>query len=223
MLESLRKPPFFIAMVLFGLILLIEIGTGVAIPFLDELGAVGRGIPMLALLDIQLVFTASLMAAPFVFSESVTGRIQGVATFVVALILIIAGIIAGLAAFSFLMRLIASLMPPFGPAAYLAQNYNHFPNNMAATTLGFIMACKLGSVAALVIAHQRFLENKGFMLLIGTSLLATVIISFLHGLVPGFLVTITDVIGALVVVVLALIWAVLGLIFGVIAIVRALA
>lgn len=225
MLESLRKTPFFIAMILLGLILLVEVGTAVAIPFVDKAGdAVGSGIPALALLDAQLVFTALLMAAPLIFPQSVTGRIQGIATVVVALVLIIAGIMAGLAAFSFLTYLVGLLtIHPAGLPIYASSEYHLFPNNLAATTLGFIMSCKLGSVAALVVAHQRFLENKGFMLLIGTSLLATVIISFLHGFVPGPLVTVTDVFGALVVVVLALIWAVLGLIFGAISVYKALA
>lgn len=224
MLESLRKPPFFIAMILFALVLMTELGTAVAIPLVGDRGsAVGKGIPMLALLDIQLVFTALLMAAPLLFPASITGRVQGVATFVVALLLVIAGVLAGLAAFGFLAKLIGLLITPLGVTRYVTAGYNDFPIGEAAAALGFIMACKLGSVAALVIAHQRFLENKGFMLLIGTSLLATVVISFLHGFVPGFLVTVSDVIGAIVVAILALVWAVLGLVFGGIAIARALA
>ena len=46
------------------------------------------------------------------------------------------------------------------------------------------------------------------MVLILTSLLATLIIGFLHGLVPAFLVSITDAIAAIVVGILALVWAI---------------
>lgn len=224
MVASLRKPLFFAALILLGLILLAEFGAALTLPFGKTGGLAGKGIPMLALLDVQLVFTALLMAAPLVFPESITGRVQGVATFIVALILIIVSILAGFAAFGLLMMLVTLLTAlPFGPGIYKVMGYADFPTGAAAATLGFIMACKLGSVATLALAHQRFLENKGLMLLMGTSLLATIIISFLHGFVPGFLVSITDLIGAIIVALLALIWAVLGLIFGAIAVFKALA
>jgi hypothetical protein len=225
MLGDLRKPLFFIAIGLLGLVLLAELGVAVAAPFLGGTGgAAGWGIPMLALLDIQLLFTALLMAAPLVFPESMTGRIQGVATLIVALILIVVGTIAGVAAFGLLMLLVALLTSaPFGPVAYAAMGYSTFPTGSAAATLAFIMVCKLGFMGVLALAHQRFLQNKGFMFLIGTSLLATIVISFLHGFVPVFLVSVSDLIGAIVVVILALIWAVLGLIFGAIATFKALA
>jgi len=45
-------------------------------------------------------------------------------------------------------------------------------------------------------------------LFILTSLLATLIIGYLHGLVPLFLVSITDAIAAIVVAILALLWAI---------------
>ena len=179
---------------------------------------------MLGLLDAQLVFTTVLMAAPLLFPESVTGRIQGIATFIVSLLLVVGSIMAGLAAFSLLMLMIGLLTAlPFGPVVYAGLGYAQFPTGAAASTLGLIVLCKLGSVGTLAMAHQRFLENKGFMLLVGTSLLATVIVSFLHGFVPGFLVSVTDVIGAIIVAIMALVWAVLGLIFGGIAVFKALA
>lgn len=224
-IKQLRTPVFFIAIALIGLVLLAELGASLTGPFVGETGgAVGWAIPALTLLDVQLAFTAALLAAPLIFPESITGRIQGIVTFIVALILVIASILAALAAFALLTTLIALLTAvPAGPAAYAARGYANFPNGAAAATLAFIMACKLGSIAALVLAHQRFLANKGFMLMIGTSLLATILISFLHGFVPSFLASVTDAIGALIVAILALIWAVVGLIFGAIAVFRALA
>lgn len=223
-MEHLRKPMFLAACALLGLVLLAEFGVTLAAPFLGETGgAVGWAIPTLALLDIQLAFTALLMAAPLLLPASLTGRIQGIATFIVALILVIASILAALAAFALFTTLIGFLTAPGGQVAYIAGGYANFPNGAAAATLGFIMACKLGSIGALVLAHQRFLENKGFIFLIGTSLMATIIISFLHGFVPGFLASVTDALGALVVAILALIWAVLGVFFGGIAVFKALA
>ena len=223
LLGRLRTLPFIIAVALLVLILLAESGTAIASSFLGRTGgAAGWGIPILALLDAQLLFTALLMAAPLVFPESITGRVQGAVTLVVALILVVVAIMVAFAAISLLMMLIVLLTAlPFGPGVYAALGYASFPTGGAAATLSFIMMCKLASVVALVLAHQRFLENKGLMLLIATSLLATVIVSFLHGFVPGFLVSVTDLIAALIVVVLALIWALLGAVFGAISVIKA--
>lgn len=223
--QGLRRPVFLVAIVLPGIVLLAELGVAVAAPLIGRsTGAVGWGIPCLALIDGQLVFTALLMAAPLVLPERVTGRVQGIVTFVVALVLVIACFITGVAAFTLLTLLIGLLLAtPFGPVAYAAMGYATFPTGTAATTLGLIMTAKLVGAGALVMAHQRFLENKGLVLLIGTSLLATVVVSFLHGFLPSFVVSIGDLIGALVVVILAGIWAVFGLIFGAIAVVKTLA
>ena len=60
------------------------------------------------------------------------------------------------------------------------------------------------------------------MLLILTSLLANAVVSFLHGLVPIVLVSITDALGAIVVSVLALIWAVVLLVGALVSIVKVL-
>ena len=84
------------------------------------------------------------------------------------------------------------------------------------------MTLKLGFVICLVLAQQRFIQNRGLVLLIITSFLASIITSFLQGLVPFFLVSITDGIAAIVVVVLALIWAVVFLIGSLISIIKAL-
>ena len=60
------------------------------------------------------------------------------------------------------------------------------------------------------------------MLLVLTSLLCNIIISFLHGLVPGFLVSITDGVGAIIVAILAIIWLLFLGIGAIIAIIKAL-
>lgn len=225
MLQSLRTLPFLLAVGLLGLVLLAELGVAVASPFLGHsAGAVGWGIPCLALIDAQLVFTALLMAAPLVFPQRVTGRVQGAATLIVCLVLVLACLAAGVAVIALLSLLIGLLLAlPFGPIAYAAMGYASFPTGAAATTVALLMTCKLLSSGALVLAHQRFLENKGLVLLIATSLLATIVVSFLHGFVIGFLVSVTDLIAALVAVILAAIWAVVGLVGAIIAMVKAIA
>jgi len=82
------------------------------------------------------------------------------------------------------------------------------------------MTLKIVFAICLVLAHQRFLQNKGLDLIIITSLVANLIIAFLHGLVPGFLVSITDTGAAIVVGVLAAIWTVVYLVGGVISVVK---
>jgi VanZ family protein len=84
------------------------------------------------------------------------------------------------------------------------------------------MGLKLGFVVCLLLAHQRFLQNKGLVLLVLTSLLANLIIGFLHNFVPLPLVSITDAIGAIVVAILAVIWALVLLIFAIISIIKAI-
>jgi VanZ family protein len=83
------------------------------------------------------------------------------------------------------------------------------------------MALKLGFAVCLVLAQQRFLQNKGLVLIILTSLLATFIISVLHSFVPGFLVSITDNIAGIIVALLAAIWAVAFLIGAVMSVTKA--
>ncbi len=224
-LQSLRTPLFLAAAILLGIVLLIELGVAAAAPFIDRsAGAVGWGIPSLALIDSLLVFTVLLMAAPLLFPERVTGRLQGILTLIFSLLLLIAAFLVGLAGLILLMLLIGLLMAlPFGPVAYAALGYGTFPTGTAASTLTLLMTCKLVSAALLVLAHQRFLQNKGLLLLIGTSLLATFVVLFLHGLVPEFLVSVTDLIGAIIVVILTLIWAIITLIFAIIAVIKAIA
>lgn len=221
--QRLNRPFFLLAIALLGLVLLMELGTAVVSPFLEQsTGAVGWGIPALALLDAQIVFTAMLMAAPLVFPESITGRVQGISTFVAAIILLIACVVIALAAFGLLTLLIGLLLaPPIGPTIYAGMGYATFPTSTAATTLSLIMLAKLVSCGVLVVAHPRFLENKGLVLMIGTSLLGTIVVSFLHGFPPGFVVSVADLIATIVVVILAVIWALFGLVLGAISIIKA--
>jgi hypothetical protein len=109
---------------------------------------------------------------------------------------------------------------PFGTIAYLAI-WGFFPRGGAAALLSSLMFLKLVCAGALVAAHQRFLQNKGLILLMLTSLVATLVVAFLHGLVPGILVSITDGIGAIIVSIVAIIWAVILLIGSVPAVVKA--
>jgi hypothetical protein len=225
MLDELRKPFLIIALVLILLVVLIE-GTSVlwlnASDAADALGAEtpGYGISYLAFLDSLVLYNVVLIGLAVIIPEKVQGRVQGCATLIVSFLGCLGTIFAIITCLIVLIIMVTLLLAPiFGTIAYLAI-YGHFSRGAAAATLSLLMALKLGFAVCLVLAHQRFLQNKGLVLIVLTSLLANLIISFLHGFVPGILVSITDAIGAIIVGILAIIWALVMFVFAIISIVK---
>src|SRR5262249_36481338 len=221
MIDTLRKPLFLIAVGLIFIVLLIELGSGLVASL--GAGARGMGIPYLALLDGLLVFTIGLVSLLLFVPEAVQGRIQGAATLIVSLIVIIVGIAKIFTAIGKLFLMLGLLLAPiFGTIAYLII-FARFPRGEAAFSLSLLMTLKLFFAGFLVFAHQRFLQNKGLVLIVLSSFVATIIIGFLHGFLPGFLVSITDSIAAIVVAVIAVIWAIVFLVGSIISMVKAIA
>jgi hypothetical protein len=250
MVRTLRTPFFLVAVVALLLAFLMEIGSHFALGGGNpgkaamkqtagkelgknagdvDIGSVepkdarpGLGIPYLAFLDGLLLLAVGLMGMSLIIPERITGRIQGFITLVVTFFVALGSFFAILFAIGLLLTMVGLFLAmPFGTLAYLAI-WGFFDTGGAAATLGFVLLLKLVFAVLLVIAHQRFLENKGLVLLILTSLLANIIISFLQGFVPGILVSITDAIAAIIVGILALIWAIVLLIGSVISVVKAL-
>jgi hypothetical protein len=208
-LDTLRKPFFVAALLALLLAVLIELGSGPAFAAAApaDLPAPGFGIRYLALLDGLVLFTVCLFAAPMLLSARVVGRIQGVASAIVAVLMLIAAIILLVVAVQALLLMVALFMAvPFGTAIYAA-SFGSFPMDPAAAALGAIMLCKLLFCGLLIAAQQRFLENRGLVL---------------HGLPPSFLVSISDAVGAIIVAILAVIWALAYLLGAIPAIVKAL-
>jgi hypothetical protein len=237
-MRQLRTPIFLIAMILLVAAVLVEIGSAFILhanptdssvllsqepdafgkidpSSLDSLSGnrpPGLGIPYLATLDVIVLFTVALVGTALIVPERVQGRVQGCATFVFAFLVICAGIGLAFAAFGLLILMVSLLLSvPFGTLSYLAI-YGFFNRGGAGVVLSLLMALKLGFAVCLVIAQEKFLQNTGLVALVLTSLIATVIVSFLQGLPPGVLVSITDAIAAIIVAILAVIWAVLLLI-----------
>jgi hypothetical protein len=226
MLDELRKPFLIIALVLILLVVLVE-GTSVlwlnASDAAEALGAKtpGYGIGYLAFLDILVFYITLLIALAMIIPERLQGRVQGCVTAVVSFLGCLGAIFAIITCLIVLIIMVTLLLAPiFGTIAYLAI-YGDFARGEAAITLSLIMALKIGFVVCLLLAHQRFLQNKGLVLIVLTSLIANLIISFLHNFVPGILVSITDAIGAIVVAILAVIWAIILLVFAIISIIKA--
>jgi hypothetical protein len=221
MIDTLRKPFFIIALIFFGLAVLAELGSKFFLAKLFDITNPGLGLPYLAILDGLVLFTIILIGTPLIITDRVHGRIQGIVTFFVSLLAFLGSLAMIFAALVLLLMMVSLLISvPFGTAIYMAE-YAPFDKTAAAITLGVIMSFKFAFAIFLILAHQRFLENKGLVLIILTSFLATILLTFLHGIFPRFLVSITDGIGALVIAILAAIWALLYLIGSIPAIIKA--
>lgn len=228
MLDKLRTPFFIIAVVLIAITVLIEVGSSIklqqATPAAASLQAAtpGKGILSLAFLDGMLLYATLLMGIALVIPERVQGRVQGLVTLIFSVLILLADFFMIIGVLTLLIVMVTLLLSPiFGTLAYFVA-FGFFSTDAARITLGLVMTLKLFFAGCLFVAHQRFLQNKGLVMMILTSLVATFIIAFLHGLVPGFLVSITDAIGAIIVGILALIWAILLLISSVSSILKAI-
>jgi hypothetical protein len=181
----------------------------------------GVGVPSLGLVDGLLLYNLVLLGLGRVISKNVHGRVQGIVSLVVSILLLVAAILLIIGTFVKVLIMIALfLAAPFGTMAYLAM-YGSFNRAGASAILSASMFLKLGGAVFLVLAHQGFLKMKGLMLLVVTSLVCNIIVSFLHGLVPIILVSITDAVAAIVIGIVAAIWAVALLVYSIIAIIRA--
>ena len=100
---------------------------------------------------------------------------------------------------------------PFGTLVYLI-TYGFFDRAGAGVLLSWLFGLKLCFGLALVAANERYLQNVGLVLAVLSTLLASIIVAFLHEIVSIILVSITDAIAALVVTVIAIVWAVVLLI-----------
>jgi hypothetical protein len=225
--DDLRKPVFIVAIILMALAVLVELGS-MALLSQQVAGAAalnaptpGRGIPTLALLDALVLYAAVVMGIALIMPERIQGRLQGIVSLIVAILLLLACIPVIIGEFVFLILMVSLLFaPPFGTIVYFAL-WSSFDTTGARIALSLIMTLKLGFAACLVIAHQGFLKMKGLLLIIITSLVATLVLAFLQGFVPGFLVTPADDIGAIIICVLVIIWGLVYAIGGVISVVKA--
>lgn len=250
--DSLRKPFFWLAVGLIAVALLLDIGNlalpraadtftvdpnqmdpDVRAAYFEQQADFaqlqnqekppGLGVPYVGLLDGIALFTVGLMSLSMLVKEQTFGRIQGIISLIFSILLLLSsiGMILLVALPKLLLMISLLLSVPFGTLAYLAL-FGFFNRGGAAAILSLTLLLKLGFGVSLVLAQQRFLQNRGLVFIVILALLGNVLVSFLHGIVPIFLVSITDAIAALIVAILALIWAILLLIGAVIAIIKAL-
>ena len=111
---------------------------------------------------------------------------QGVLTLILSIVLIIVAFILAIIAFVEMLVMVSLLLSmPFGTIAYLAI-WGFFPRRDAGVILSLLMFLKLGFGVFLVLARQRFLQQKGLVLLVLTSFVCYLIVGFFTGLVPSF-------------------------------------
>lgn len=168
----------------------------------------GLGIPYLVAVDGVLLFTLLIILAGLILPPQTVARAQGCVTCGVSCLSLLGLIGMLFVALASLLLMVALLLAvPFGTIAYMII-YGFFNTGAAAGVLSVIMMLKIAALVCLVLAQQRFLKNLSLMLLMASSLLMTLVISLLHSLVPGFLVSITDAVGALIVGICGVIWLV---------------
>ncbi|MFF0233042.1 hypothetical protein [Micromonospora sp. NPDC005254] len=237
---DLRKPFLLLALVAVTLVVLVEVGSSLLTGGGDATGALlagaadlgvevdaggisepsGRGTSYLALIDVVALWTTGLFCLSLVVPERVQGRIQGVATLIFSILLILGSLVLLIIAFVELTIMVSLFLAvPFGTLAYLAL-WGFFPVGEASLLLGLALLLKLVWVVLLLLAQPRFAQNKGLVLLALTTLLCTVVLEFLHRLVPVIVVSILDDVGALVFAIVAIIWGLVLLIGSIPAIVK---
>lgn len=182
----------------------------------------GLSVPDLALLDSIVLFSVLLVGAALVVPERLQGKAQGIATLLFSLLLPGFTLCQILIAFNALMLMVALFLSiPFGTIIYLII-YGSFNRAGADIALSISMLLKLGFAISLLAAQQRFLQSKGLVLVTLTSLLGTVIVTLLLGIVPSILVSITDAIAAIIVGVPGIIWGLFLLIGAIVSLIKSI-
>jgi hypothetical protein len=232
MADTPLRTPFFLAALLCSATVLLLDGAsawlaGWIAPFTTRFAPgihspPGIGIPTLALVDWLLFVTLLLMASPLVVPARIHAKAQGVVTFLVGFSTIFAGIAAAFMALAkMLLMIVIMLAFPFGTIIYLIM-FGHFNRSGAAAILALAWTFKLACAVLLVLSHQRMIANKGLILILATSLVMGVVVGFLHALPPGFLVSITDAIAAIVAGIVGAIWGLILAIGAIPAVIKVL-
>jgi hypothetical protein len=217
----MKRPLAILAVVALLLAALVEAGSAATRALGVTRDAPGIAIIALVAIDIALLLRFALTTFGTLVSGSLQGKIDGLATLIAGILLVLFGITTALAALALLMLMVGLVLaPPFGTAFYMVA-FGSFATGAASTLLSLAMLLKLGGMAAFVAWNIHVLCSKSTVLLALTSLLLSAVVSLLHGLVPRFLVSITDAIAAIIIGIVCIVWGIVLAIFGVPAVVRA--
>ena len=182
----------------------------------------GFGVESLQFVDGFLLFTIALMTLALVVPEAIQAKIQGVITLIFAIILIIVALIKIFVVIAKLITMVAMLLSfPFGTLAYLII-FGSFPRSGALAVLSLLFILKVIFGVLLLLAHQGFLKDWRVIIFVLLAFIGNFIVAFLYGIVPGFLVSITDAIAAIVLLIVGIVAAILLGLGGIISFVLAL-
>jgi hypothetical protein len=222
-----RVVPFSVAAVLFAAAFSVAVGArwfasadatpqqrgAVAAEVVDGADNPGLAIPAIGLLDGLLLLSLALMALGEV-SPATVARTGGPLVLLAGIVVIVLGMVMAVAAvvqLTFMLGLLAS--PLFGQAVYMAL-FGSYPRGSAQASLALLMTLRLAGGGALLLWSRSVLQAKGFVLLLLSALAAGVMVSFLLGMVPRVLASVTDAIGAIVVCLVAILWGVVEVVSG---------
>jgi hypothetical protein len=182
----------------------------------------GYAIQAMAAFDGFVLLGLLWMALALVFPMEIVGRVQGIVSLIVALLVFLVSVVAIFVIVSLLMIMVSLfLAAPFGTLVYLGI-WGFFDRGSVAWLLSLDLFLKLVAAILLLFAQLKFIENKGLVFLLLVSVLFDVMISLLQGLPPGVLVSITDAVGAILVLVVTAVWAVVLLVSSLLATLKAL-
>jgi hypothetical protein len=225
MLDSMRKPFLVVSLIAIFLAVFVELGSIVVLgPHTSAstlgISPAGKAIPAMPFLDGLIFFATLLISVALLIPERVQSKVQGLVTLVFSILLVLGCIVVLFADITLLILMVSLLMSaPFGTIAYLAI-WGNFNTSGALAALSLVMTLKIVFAVCLVLAHQRFLQNKGLVLIILTSFVCNLLTVFLYGLVPGIAVPIADVFAGIVVCCLAIVWGVVYLIGGIVSVIK---
>jgi len=199
----------YVAWFCFALIIGIEVSSLAFLPVdeTNDLPTPGMGITTLALIDGLIFYAWTTIKIGAFIPEKILSPATKISNFIFFLIMFIASIAVLFVSLALLILMVSLVMAiPFGTIAYMAM-YAGFPKGEAQATLAIIMSLKVAFAVIIVLGEKRlFQDYRQFLILLACSFLLNIIISFLHALVPGFLVSITDAVAAIVISIFAIIW-----------------
>ncbi len=188
----------------------------------------GFGVRSLQFVDVLVLFTLALMTLalflPRLFSsyEYFHAKLQGILTLIFDILLLLAALVFALQVLAKLLTMVLLFLSfPFGTLAYLII-YGDFPRGAMTAVLSLIFLLKIVFGILMLLAHQDFIKNLGLVVYVLGAFVANLIVTLLYGIVPGVLVSITDAIAALVVVIVGAILAVFMIVGAIISIIFAL-
>jgi hypothetical protein len=205
----MRRWTTYLSWILIAIIVGLEAGSlfFFKLKFDGDLSEPSLGIMNLILVDGILLYSwSTIRIGTFLPEKFFTPAIK-ICNFIFFIAMLTLSFLMILKAVSLLMLMISLLLAaPFGTIAYMFK-YAGFQTKPAMAILGMLFALKLSFTASLVVGEKRLFEDyRTFLLLLLFSFISHFLINFLHAIVPGFLVSITDAIGAVVVAVIAIIW-----------------